>query len=547
MTSNIVSDTIDENYPVAGQDNDSQGFRDNFAVIKDGLATANSEITDLQVNTAKTDRDNNFNGSLIDNAQTNRLYGTVYNTNTELSGTVTIDYAAGEYQIVTVSRNCTLRFQNWPTRTDNVPVYAKVRVALIPNSSTSYNVTFSTVNGSVRTTALNATFPITDNPEIATVAEVWTASDGTGDIYVNILGNFNNSFDLADLGDVNIVDPVDNDYLKYIDGVWTNDAQGPSTSIESLTGNVGNVSLTTPDPSHGDILVYDGDTERWTNQPVTDQLNKLADVSVASAQLGNVIRYTGIADVPTSWRSEKDPNLVFLNLKISDVGVGNDSFLINDVSITNPVLNKTLILNVGNIYRFDVSDESNRDGGGDPRGELVFTTLPPSTLPVPPSSVTDPITVYLDNVVRSGTPGTPGAYVEILITKDTPSPLYIYGVGSITLDNLGRDIPITVNTTPYYSGSEELVSGATANNVKSVSYFITSAASTGALAAGYEGQIKTFAMRDFGGNMVITVTNPGWKTTGTGTITFSALGQACTLQYIADKWICVSNNGGVFA
>ena len=34
MASNIVDTTIDETYPVAGVDNDSQGFRDNFNIIK---------------------------------------------------------------------------------------------------------------------------------------------------------------------------------------------------------------------------------------------------------------------------------------------------------------------------------------------------------------------------------------------------------------------------------------------------------------------------------------------------------------------------------
>jgi hypothetical protein len=47
------------------------------------------------------------------------------------------------------------------------------------------------------------------------------------------------------------------------------------------------------------------------------------------------------------------------------------------------------------------------------------------------------------------------------------------------------------------------------------------------------------------GNMVITVTNPGWA--GSGTMTFSNTGDACTLQYIASKWFCVGNNGAVFA
>ena len=45
MASNIISDTIDATYPVAGVDNDTQGFRDNFSIIKTGLSTAGSEIS----------------------------------------------------------------------------------------------------------------------------------------------------------------------------------------------------------------------------------------------------------------------------------------------------------------------------------------------------------------------------------------------------------------------------------------------------------------------------------------------------------------------
>ena len=47
------------------------------------------------------------------------------------------------------------------------------------------------------------------------------------------------------------------------------------------------------------------------------------------------------------------------------------------------------------------------------------------------------------------------------------------------------------------------------------------------------------------GDMVITVSSPAWG--GAGTITFSAVGQACTLQYINGKWFCIGNNGAAFA
>ena len=43
MASNIQSSTIDAAYPVAGVDNDTQGFRDNFSTIKDNFTAAKAD------------------------------------------------------------------------------------------------------------------------------------------------------------------------------------------------------------------------------------------------------------------------------------------------------------------------------------------------------------------------------------------------------------------------------------------------------------------------------------------------------------------------
>jgi hypothetical protein len=100
---------------------------------------------------------------------------------------------------------------------------------------------------------------------------------------------------------------------------------------------------------------------------------------------------------------------------------------------------------------------------------------------------------------------------------------------------------------PFNNSSEDLAASAAASQAVTASYFSTVAAETATLAAGTAGQIKTFAMYADSGDMVITVTNAGWKTSGTGTITFNAIGQACTLQYINAKWFCIGNNGAAFA
>jgi len=86
------------------------------------------------------------------------------------------------------------------------------------------------------------------------------------------------------------------------------------------------------------------------------------------------------------------------------------------------------------------------------------------------------------------------------------------------------------------------------NLTTTATYFATSGgAATATLAAGYNGQIKTIMMAADGGDMVVTVTNAGWKSSGTGSITFNDIGDGVTLQYINSKWYCVGNNGTAFA
>ena len=116
----------------------------------------------------------------------------------------------------------------------------------------------------------------------------------------------------------------------------------------------------------------------------------------------------------------------------------------------------------------------------------------------------------------------------------------------VTMFDLNR--PLSLYTNPLFlASSEDLAASAAASLATTASYFSTASAETATLAAGTNGQIKTFMMAADGGDMVITVTNAGWKTSGTGTITFNDIGDGCTLQYINSKWYCIGNNGCTFA
>jgi hypothetical protein len=131
----------------------------------------------------------------------------------------------------------------------------------------------------------------------------------------------------------------------------------------------------------------------------------------------------------------------------------------------------------------------------------------------------------------------------------TSSSLTVSGSPIVNAGTISVDIPANISVTGrlLLSGSHDLANGAASNLALTATYFSTSAAETGTLAAGTEGLIKTFMMVADSGDMVITVTNAGWKTSGTGTMTFDTIGEGCTLQYINSKWYCIGNNGVVFA
>ena len=161
----------------------------------------------------------------------------------------------------------------------------------------------------------------------------------------------------------------------------------------------------------------------------------------------------------------------------------------------------------------------------------VTSTAYTLTLPVAVSVGTSNIQGFASNVITFGVTGTFEFEFE---TND--------GGATITIIDQNRNLdPI------YLPSSEDLATTAAASLIKTVSYFSTAAAETATLAAGAPGQIKVFAMYADTGDMVITVTNAGWKSSGTGTITFDTIGDACTLQYINSKWFCIGNNGCVFA
>jgi hypothetical protein len=190
MASEIVSTTIDAEFPVAGIDNDTQGFRDNFSVIKQSLASAEAEVTLLQSGTAKRDENNNFAGNdLIDG----NLFATTQEyllKGTTDSGAIDISFSGGHYQKLIVNQTLAVNFNLWPTRT--VPNHAKMRVefeGVTGIDAGPYTLTFAAGAAII---LKDENFPVTFNVDVSGakyVIDVWR-NESTGPVYLKYIGTF---------------------------------------------------------------------------------------------------------------------------------------------------------------------------------------------------------------------------------------------------------------------------------------------------------------------------------------------------------------------
>lgn len=155
MASNINTTNINESYPVAGVDNDSQGFRDNFSTIKNNFVSAKSEIEDLQDNTAKTNANNNFFGYQITGAELIGNTETLYPGGTINQGQ-NISFSNGHVQTFSIGADMTLTLSDWPEASK----VGKMRVMLL-NDGTSRTVTWAVeAGGSI---VADTNWPTSDN------------------------------------------------------------------------------------------------------------------------------------------------------------------------------------------------------------------------------------------------------------------------------------------------------------------------------------------------------------------------------------------------
>ena len=119
MASNINPNNIDGTYPVAGQDNDSQGFRTNFTNIKNNFTNAKSELEDLQgkaiVKSALdgVSLNNDMAGTVLAGALVKDFRETLVNFGTD-GGSQTLSHGTAHNYAIRTSSSVSIAFDGFP-------------------------------------------------------------------------------------------------------------------------------------------------------------------------------------------------------------------------------------------------------------------------------------------------------------------------------------------------------------------------------------------------------------------------------------------------
>lgn len=206
MPSNIISETINDQYPVAGIDNDSQGFRDNFNVIKTNFAEAKSEIDDQQ---AKSLLNSPLIGQSNGDFEANNTmdYASLIAANlkantTEADLSVVGDTSrtlthsnASYYKLNDIETSLTLTLGGFPASN-----YAEMILHLEGNGGGDWTITLAGENqsaapsnlftdGNVAWSGSGVVLLQADGNAAATIIKAWTA-DGGNNVYLQYLGKF---------------------------------------------------------------------------------------------------------------------------------------------------------------------------------------------------------------------------------------------------------------------------------------------------------------------------------------------------------------------
>lgn len=226
--SNINYATIDETFPVAGQDNDTETFRRNFDSIKTNFRYAQEEIDSLQNNTAKTsDLETDFNKNKIKNAVFANTRFAVQTRQTPAAATQGIEFQTAHYQIYSLGQSTNFTFTLFPgDPAEDVSPYesgGRVTLELYKQVGISdITVEFLSSGSGISNIFLNdfPSYPLqlTSNNETRPVL-IEIIRHNKDDIFIKYLGSFKNSSTYSNIDSVSKLKSLTTSQRNALTGV----------------------------------------------------------------------------------------------------------------------------------------------------------------------------------------------------------------------------------------------------------------------------------------------------------------------------------------
>lgn len=251
-TTSNYTNQIKTNYPYRGQNNDSQGFRDNFSAIKNALTSADTDIQTLKGSLISNNTNSNFYDHKILRAVFQDCADQIY-TSSESAGNIQIDYTQGSYQDFQLAGDTSFTVTGFPTTG-----YGSIIIACTPVAS--LQVTFPE-----NATAIGVGTIQSDNISIITFWEIWSPNGGTN-LFFNKIGNNTTITAVLTATDFKVTHSLSIAQNVYTTGtnLETVVAAGGQLGTIALlpnriVGTINHLSTSTPDSS----------TLRFSNSPAT--------------------------------------------------------------------------------------------------------------------------------------------------------------------------------------------------------------------------------------------------------------------------------------
>lgn len=161
---------VNQNFPVKGQDNDSQGFRDNFHNLVEAIRAVDQRADNLDLYAIKTDNTATFLGNTFEDVNFKNTSKELYEYDQQ-NGFISINYELGHYHKFEVgSGSHTVDITNWPISGKS----GRLTISISTPAGVSASVTF---NNSISLGPDDNPFDLL--PGDTTIFEVWNEGEQT--------------------------------------------------------------------------------------------------------------------------------------------------------------------------------------------------------------------------------------------------------------------------------------------------------------------------------------------------------------------------------